>query len=33
MIGCCHGNSVQYTHMNEKETPGVLQSSLQISGA
>jgi len=23
-IGCCHGNSLQYTHMNEKETPGVL---------
>jgi len=23
-IGCCHGNSLQYTHMNEIETPGVL---------
>ena len=21
---CCHGNSLQYTHMNEKEIPGVL---------
>ena len=20
---CCHGNSLQYTHMNEKEIPGV----------
>ena len=23
-IACCHGNSLQYTHMNEKEIPGVL---------
>ena len=23
-IPCCHGNSPQYTHMNEKETPSVL---------
>ena len=24
MIDCCHGNSLQYTRMNGKETPGVL---------
>ena len=24
MIACCHGNSLQYTHMNEKEALGVL---------
>ena len=23
MIGCCHSNTLQYTHMNEKEIPGV----------
>ena len=23
-IICCHGNSLQFTHMNEKEIPGVL---------
>lgn len=23
-ICCCQGNSLKYTHMNEKETPGVL---------
>ena len=22
-IVCCHGNSLQYTHMNEKQIPGV----------
>ena len=22
-IVCCHGNSLQYTHINEKEIPGV----------
>ena len=22
-IVCCHGNSVQHTHINEKEIPGV----------
>ena len=24
-IVCCHGNSLQHTHINEKEIPGVLQ--------
>ena len=23
-IVCCHGNSLYYTHINEKEIPGVL---------
>ena len=23
MIVCCHGNSLQYTHMNEKDIPDV----------
>ena len=23
-IVCCHGNSLQHTHINEKEIPGVL---------
>ena len=23
-IVCCHGKSLQYTHMNEKQIPGVL---------
>jgi len=23
-IDCCHDNSLQYTHLNEKEPPGVL---------
>ena len=24
-IVCCHGNSLQHTHFNEKEIPGALQ--------
>ena len=29
-IACCHGNSLQYTHMNENEIPGVLPGVLLV---
>ena len=32
-IVCCHGNSLQHTHINEKEIPGAYKSSLWIPGA